>query len=91
MLEVLPALQRGDVSEGRTEIGPELLARPFRRAAREGFELGKYLLNGIEIRAVRGEKAQGRPGLLNLLGTNGIFMHGEVVQDNHIAWAEGGD
>ena len=91
MLEVVLALQRGDVSEGRAEIGPEFLARPFRRAARKGFELGKHLLNGIEIRAVRGEKAQGRPGLLNLLSTNGILMHGEVVQDDYIARAEGGD
>lgn len=83
------ALQWGDMSEGRAEIGPEVLACPFRRTMHQSIELSKGQLKRIEVRAVRGEKVQGRPGLLNLLSTNGTFMHGEVVQDDHIAQAEG--
>ena len=88
MVEVVLAFARGDMSEGRAEIRPEGLARPRGGPPRQGFELRKHLLNGIEVGTVRREKPQGGPPLFNQLRTDRILVNGEIIEDDEIPGAE---
>ncbi len=68
MVAVVQALQRGEETEGRAEVGPECLAGLFGRLAGQGCGLGTHLLNRLESGTGRREKPEPRPRPLNLLG-----------------------
>ena len=57
MGEVMSTFLRPEAVEEDSDAAPRRLDRAFGRVAEQGFELGKDLLNRIEIGGVRGEEA----------------------------------
>jgi len=71
--------QPAHVLEGARPCGPE-----------EGLQFGERLFDRIEVRTVWWEKSQERPGLLNRHADFGLFVGGEVVEDDDVAGAQCG-
>jgi len=65
-----------------------MVEAPRARGEHEGFQLRKRELDGIEVRAVRGEEAEAGPGLFNRRLDLGLFVDGEIVEDHDVARPE---
>ena len=76
------------MGEGHAEIGPQGLPGTPGGPPRQGFELGKHLLYGIEGGTVGREKQKGGAPLRKELGTDRILMDREVIQDDEVPGAE---
>lgn len=85
MLDVAAALVRGEAFEERADGIPEGIDGAGGRFSEQGFQLGKDLLDGVVVGAVRRQVAQlgtgGRDGLLNA----GNLMGTQVVHDHDVA------
>ena len=80
----------GAGSEGRPHRGRQGGHGARRDGPQAGFEFGKDLLNGIEVRTVGGQVEQARPSGLERPAPAGHFMAGQIVQDHAVARVEGG-
>ncbi len=76
--------------EGVANRGPQVGDRARRGGAQAGFELGKDLLDGIEVRAVGGQIEQTRPDGLDRVPHARDFRTGEIVHDDAVAGVQGG-
>jgi hypothetical protein len=89
MADVVRALIRAEEGQGGRDERVHLIEVARAGRAEERLELGKGLLDRIEVRTVRGEEAElgagGFDGGLHV----GLFMHGQVVEDHDIARPEG--
>ena len=65
MAEVVGTLGRGEGREGGANGAPQAGDRARRGGAQAGFELGKDLLNGIEVGAIGRQVEQACPDGLN--------------------------
>ena len=64
---------------------------PRSRGAEERFEFGEGLLDRIEVRAVRRKELQECAGLFNRDADIRLFVRGQVIEHDDIAWAQCGD
>ena len=90
MAEVIGTLRRGDGSQGRAHRRPQARHRTRGDRAQAGLEFRKDLLDGIEVRAVRGQIEQVCADGFNRLADPGHFMTGQIVSDDAVARLEGG-
>jgi hypothetical protein len=67
-----------------------LIEGPWTRSAEKGFELRKRLLDRIEVGTVRREEAELRARRFNRPLHLRLFVHGEVVEHDHVARTQGG-
>src|SRR5580704_3357670 len=60
--------------------------------AKQGLEFGKEVLDGIEVRRIRGQEKQGGAAGFNSLAHAGNFVAAEIIDHNHVSrlkrWAE---
>ena len=77
--DIVGTLRRGDGSQGWPHRRPQARHRTRGDRAQAGFEFGKDLLNGIEVRAVRGQIEQLCADGFNRLADPGHFMAGQIV------------
>ena len=90
MADIVSTFRRGDGSQGWPDRRPQAGHRTRGEGPQARFELGKDLLDGIEVGAVRGQGKQPRAGRLNRLADPGHFMTGQIVQDDPVARLERG-
>ena len=90
MAEVIGTLRRGDGGESGPHGRPQARHRARGDRAQARFELGKDLLNGIEVGTVGGQVAQVRASRLDRLTHPGHFVTGQIVHDDTVARLEGG-
>jgi hypothetical protein len=91
MLDVVRALVRHEESECRGHQLADVLERAWAERAEECFQFGERLLDRIEIGAVRRKKPQQRSGLRNRCAHLGLFVSGEIVEDDHVTRSQGRD
>jgi alpha-D-ribose 1-methylphosphonate 5-triphosphate synthase subunit PhnG len=89
--EVIAALGWREARDTLAQQRPERLDRPTARSAHERFEFGETEFDRIEVRTVRGQVPQRRPGGFDQLLDAVDVMRGEIVGDDHVARREGGD
>ena len=88
MADVIAAFARGvEAERGGHELA-DLVESARTRGAHEGFQFGKREFDRIEVRTVRREKAQRRSGPCERGPNLGLFVHGEVIEDNDIPGPE---
>ena len=91
MADEVATLRGREAREGRGDQGADVIERPRTRRAQEGFQFGEREFDRIEIRTVGWQKSQVRP----CRGDGGVdlrlFVHGEVIEDDDIAWTQGRD
>ena len=90
MADIVSTFRRGDGGEGRPDRRPQAGHRARGDGPQAGFEFGKDLLDGIEVRAVGGQIEQVRASRLDRLAHPGHFMTGQIVQDDAVARLERG-
>ena len=90
MADIVSTFRRGDGGEGRPDRRPQAGHRARGDGPQAGFEFGKDLLDGIEVRAVGGQIEQVRASRLDRLAHPGHFMTGQIVQDDAVARLECG-
>ena len=88
--DVIGTLGRREGIQGRAHRRPQARHRTRGDRAQAGFEFRKDLLNGIEVRAVGGQREQVGADGFNRLADPGHFMTGQIVEDDAVARLEGG-
>ena len=84
----MAAFDRGvEAERGGHELA-DLVEGARTRGAHEGFQFGKREFDRIEVRTVRREKAQRRPGPCDRGPDLGVFVHREVIEDDDIPGPE---
>jgi len=58
--------------------------------AQEGLEFCKGHLDGVEVGAVRRQRQEPGPDVAQSGGGLWAFVAGQVVEDDHVAWSQGG-
>jgi hypothetical protein len=88
--DVIRAFVGLEESERRGDQRADLFERVGPRAAEERLQFRKRLFDRIEVGAVRRQKAEVRPDLLDRLAHRGLFVHGQIVEHDHVAWSQRG-
>lgn len=71
--------------ERRRDEGIHVVEGPRSGRAQEGFEFRERLFNRIEVGAVRRQEPQQGSGRFDSGADVGVFVHGEIVEDDDIA------
>jgi len=77
-------------AEGGGHQLADMFERPRTPRAEERLQFGEGWFDRIEVRTVRREKSQERPGLLNRDADVGLFVGREVVEDDDVAGTQRG-
>ena len=91
MGEVVGTFLRGDRRQGGGNGRLQGGDGPGGRLSQERLELGKRLLNRIEVRRIRRQEDQAGARLLNGRPGGPHLMSGEIVKHDQVARPEGGD
>ena len=84
MPDVVCALVRQEEAErGRHQLA-HVVEGAWAERAEEGLQFGERLFDRIEVRTVRRQKSQLRSGVLNRRADFGLFVRGQIVEDNDI-------
>jgi hypothetical protein len=83
--DVIPAFVRREEFERRGDKGHYLIERSWSRGAEERFQFGKGLFDRIEVRTVRRQKPDVRPGRFNRGTDLRLLMNREVVEHDDVA------
>jgi hypothetical protein len=89
MSDEIPTFGGREEIEGGTDERDDLLKGSRPCGAQERFQFGEGELDRIEVRTVGREKSEVRARRFNRGSDLRVFVHREVVQDHHIAGAEG--
>jgi hypothetical protein len=90
MADVVRAFSGGEELEGDRHQGRDLIEVPRPGRAQERFQLGECELDRIEIGTVRRQKSELRADRFDRRPNLGLFVDGQVVEDDDITWPEGG-
>ena len=88
MADVIAAFDRGVEAERGGHEFADLVEGARTRGAHEGFQFGKREFDRIEVGTVRREKAQRRPSACDRGPDLGLFVHGQIIEDDDIPGAE---
>ena len=88
MPDVMPALRRREEVERGGDQRHHLIERAWACGPEEGFEFGERLFDGIEIGTVGWQETEMRADGFDRGAHLRLFVHGEVVEDDHIAGSE---
>ena len=91
MEQIVQALVGREVFDGDGEAAPEPLHGAARQFAQTVLDLGKHLLDRIEIGAVRGKEPRLRANGLDSVANGDGLVGAEVVHDNDVSLAQGGN
>ena len=90
MPDVVGAFVGGEKVERHRDETADLLIAPRARGAQKRFQFGERELDRIEIGTVRWQEPQGRTDLFDRGPDFRLFMDGEIVEDDDIAWSQRG-
>jgi len=85
MADVIPAFVRLEELERRGDKRQHLIERSWSRRPEERFQFGECLFDRIEIWTVRRQKADVRADRFDGGADLRLFVHGEVIEHDHIA------
>jgi len=85
--EVQTFVRRKQIQRDRDEL-KHLIEAARSRRPQERLQLRKRHLDRIEVRAVRGQEAEPRPDAFDRGLHLGLFVHGQVIEDDDIARAQ---
>jgi hypothetical protein len=77
-----------ELIEQRAESGIDIFDAAGIGLAQQGLDLGEYLLDRVQIRAVSGQEQQQRTRSTNGRADRLALMAAEVIHDDDIAWPE---
>ena len=89
MPDEVQALQRGKQFQRDRDEVDDLVEIARSRGTHEGLQLRKGQFNRIEVGTVGRQKTQPRAGVFDRGLHRGLCVHCQVVEDDHIAWAQG--
>jgi hypothetical protein len=82
--DVVPAFGRREEGERARDEFKDVLEAAWSESTQKGFELRECEFNRIEIGTVGRQEAELRPGAFDRRADLRLFVHGEVVQDDHV-------
>jgi len=88
MLDVVRALVRHEEAERRRHQLADVFEGAWTERAEEGLQFGERLFDRIEVRTVGWQESQLGSGLLDRHADFGLFVRGEVVEDDDIATSQ---
>ena len=86
--DVICAFRWAEELEGDGHECRDLIEASGPSGAQERFQFGEYELDGIEIGTVRRQKSEVRSHGFDRPAYLGLFVDGQVVEDDDIAWPE---
>ena len=90
MADVVRAFRGGEELEGDRHQGRDLIEVPRPGRAQERLQFGECELDRIEIGTVRRQKSELRAYRFDRHSNLGLFVDGQVVEDDDITWPESG-
>lgn len=90
MVDVVRTFRRGKKFDRGGDEFDDLVEATRTRGAQKRLELGEGQFDGIQVRTVRRQEAQGRAGRFDRPLHLALLMGRQIVRDHDVAWAEPG-
>jgi hypothetical protein len=86
----IAAFGNREESERGSDQRTDVIKRSRTRGAEERFQLRERELDGVEVGTVGRQKSEVRADAFDRGAHRGLFVDREIVEDDHVAWAERG-
>ncbi len=83
-----PAFGHREESERGSDHRTDVIKRAGTRDAEDRFQLRDHKLDGVEVGTEERQKSEVRADAINRGAHRGLFVDREIVEDDHVAWAE---
>ena len=88
--DVVPTLGRRVEGERSGDEGGDLIEGAWSRGSQEGVQFGERELDRVEVGTIGREKSELGAGRFDGGADLGLFVHGQVVEDDDVAWSQRG-